>query len=212
MPSVLKRTFEQRRSWSLGPRLLLPYFLALLVVAASALATNDRDTRANGGQLRIDAEAVGPYRVYVFTDPTPLRVGSVDISVIVEDAATFETRFDVTVDVSAESLEYDVPPVGARASPAQADDPTTYQATVFDLPRVGAWRFVLTVTGSSGEVGRLTFEASASAERDFGQWPLILSIVGLPVIIGVAWYVFGNRRGPRDEGTDDAIGFEERDL
>jgi hypothetical protein len=166
----------------------------LLVCAQSA--------RANGGQLRVDGERVGPYQLYAFSNPTPLRLGEIDLSFIVEDAETFETRFDVTVDVTATSLDYDVPPIQTRASRDQAQDPATYQAALFDLPRTGNWRFTLVLSDATGEVGVVEFEARASAERSFGWLPLVLAAVALPVIIGLVWFIAMNR-GNDDDDSDD---------
>jgi len=42
--------------------------------------------RADGGTLRL-WERAGNYKVAVFTDPTPLRAGPVDVSVFVQDAS-----------------------------------------------------------------------------------------------------------------------------
>jgi hypothetical protein len=174
--------------------------LALMVLSAVfAIAA----VRANGGQLRVDGEPVGPYQVYVFSDPTPLRSGVVDFSFIVEDAATFETRFDVTVDVTAESLDHDIPPVQARASRELADDPNTYQAAEFELPRTGNWRFTVALTDATGEVGAVTFDARASAERDIGWLPLALAIIALPLIFGAIWF-FAVNRGDDDEDKQEA--------
>jgi hypothetical protein len=56
--------------------------LCMLFVPPSGL-------RADGGAMRL-SERAGGYRVTVFTDPTPLRAGPVDVSVFVQDADTGE--------------------------------------------------------------------------------------------------------------------------
>lgn len=191
---------------------LLPYTVspALALCAVVALASITANLAvANGGQLRVDGERIGPYQLYAFSNPTPLRAGEVDLSFIVEDAETFETRFDVTVDVTATSLDYDVPPVHARASRDQAQDPATYQAALLDLPRTGNWRFTLLLTDSTGEVGTVAFEARASAERSFGWLPLVLAVIALPIIIGLVWFIAMNRGGDaedNDESSESAVG------
>src|SRR5262245_51794128 len=43
--------------------------------------------RADGGTVRLSQRA-GGYRITVFTEPTPFRAGPVDVSVLVQDAAT----------------------------------------------------------------------------------------------------------------------------
>jgi hypothetical protein len=176
------------------------YVMATGIVCALFLHT--LSALANGGQLRVDGEPVGPYRLYVFTDPTPLREGLADVSVIVEDAQTFETRFDVTVDITAESLEHDLPLVSGRTSREQADDPNIYQAAELDLPRSGNWRFTVTLTDDTGEVGSVTFDARASAERNIGWLPLVLAVIALPLIFGAIWFFAVNRDD--DESMEDA--------
>src|SRR5258708_34204239 len=56
--------------------------------------------RADGGALRL-SERAGGYRITVFTDPTPLRAGPVDVSVFVQDADTGEPAGGVRVTVQA---------------------------------------------------------------------------------------------------------------
>jgi hypothetical protein len=193
------------RRLGLLPLIISSVLALLVIVALSSISSNI--ARANGGQLRIDGERVGPYQLYAFSNPTPLRAGEVDLSFIVEDAETFETRFDVTIDVTATSLDYDVPPIQTRASRDQALDPATYQAAVFDLPRTGNWRFTLTLSDASGEVGTVDFEARASAERSFGWLPLVLAVIALPIIIGLVWFIAMSRSSDaedQDESSEQA--------
>ena len=70
-------------------------FLWVLVAAAAKPAV----ARADGGELRYSG-VKGGYRVAVFTAPVPPRAGSVDVSVLVQDAATGWARPDVPVVLS----------------------------------------------------------------------------------------------------------------
>ena len=54
--------------------------------------------RADGGLLRFSAKKSG-YQISVFTAPTPIRVGTVDISALVQDASTGTPMKDVRVTV-----------------------------------------------------------------------------------------------------------------
>src|SRR5438094_524539 len=45
--------------------------------------------RADGGMVRL-SQRQGGYQITVFTAPTPFRAGPVDVSVLVQDAATGE--------------------------------------------------------------------------------------------------------------------------
>ena len=54
--------------------------------------------RADGGLLRLSAKKNG-YQISVFTAPTPIRAGAVDISALVQDALTGTPITDVRVTV-----------------------------------------------------------------------------------------------------------------
>lgn len=59
---------------------------------------------ADGGALRLSEQKDG-YRIAAFTTPTPLRAGPVDISVLVQDAATGEPNAEVEVSVKVQSYD-----------------------------------------------------------------------------------------------------------
>src|SRR5262249_38640230 len=102
----------------------------------SALCLLPSVLRADGGTLRL-LERAGNYQVAVFTSPTPLRAGPVDVSVLVQDAATGEClpQAHVTVRLKAavtgRNLEY----------PATTEGTTNrlFRAACFDLPEPGWW-------------------------------------------------------------------------
>ena len=71
--------------------------LCLTILATFLLAA---PARGDGGTVRI-SERAGPYRVTVFTSPSPLRAGPVDVSVLVQDGETGELATDVRVTVRA---------------------------------------------------------------------------------------------------------------
>src|SRR6516165_4132235 len=68
--------------------------LLLLVIALRPGAA-----RGDGGAVRLSQQA-GPYRVTVFTAPTPLRAGPVDVSVFVQDGTGGGALPDATVRVT----------------------------------------------------------------------------------------------------------------
>ena len=55
---------------------------------------------ADGGSLRLSEER-GNYQIAIFTSPTPLRAGPVDISALVQDAASHEPVSNVQIAVKA---------------------------------------------------------------------------------------------------------------
>src|SRR3954466_8251867 len=65
------------------PPIVMLALLSCLIFHPSSLA------RADGGAVRLRQRA-GGYQIAVFTSPTPFRAGPVDVSVLVQDAATGE--------------------------------------------------------------------------------------------------------------------------
>src|SRR5262245_4227648 len=82
-----------------------------LLLFSSFILHPSSSARADGGAVRL-RERVGAYQLTVFTSPTPLRAGPVDVSVLVQDAATEEYVPDARVIVrltaggTGEVLEY----------------------------------------------------------------------------------------------------------
>ena len=59
---------------------------------------------ADGGTLRL-AQLYGNLQVSVFTTPAVLRVGSIDVSVLVQDAATGKIRDDNEISIVMKSID-----------------------------------------------------------------------------------------------------------
>jgi hypothetical protein len=125
--------------------------------------------RADGGAVRL-RERVGGYQITVFTSPTPYRAGPVDISVLVQDAATGECLPDarVTVRLTARAtgdvLEY----------PATTEMATNrlFHATEFQLPEPGWWDVAVAVAGPHGPaLVRFEIQAAEPPPRWLDLWP-----------------------------------------
>src|SRR4051794_5008990 len=72
--------------------------ICFLLVSSFILSSSSL-LRADGGAIRL-SEQKGNYRITVFTLPNPLRAGGVvDVSVLVQDAATGDLASDVQVTV-----------------------------------------------------------------------------------------------------------------
>lgn len=177
-----------------GSTIPLAVLVALLV--AVGLPTG---ALANGGTLRLANVPMGEYRVSVFTDPTPVRPDSLDVSVLVI-TPTGEVPTDageVEVRVTAERvgpLGVERPP-GDETSPAartvpatreQADDPR-YYAAKFILGAEGRWRITVALRGEKGS-GEATFEVTARKRGLLGH-PVVLIVLALLPLAGAAWWV-----------------------
>ena len=169
-----------------------PRALSRLVFVCCFLFFPDARVRADGGTVRLREQA-GAYQVTVFTAPTPFRVGPVDVSVLVQDAATGEcvTPARVTLHLTARGsglvLEY--PATSGAASNR------LFHEAVFELPEAGWWDVEVSVDGPHGPArARFEVEAGAAPPRWQELWPWF----GWPA---VAVALFGLHRvlagGPR---------------
>jgi hypothetical protein len=133
--------------------------------------------RADGGTIRLLRKA-GNYRVAVFTAPTPLRAGPVDISVLVQDASTNDPINGARVTV--------------RLTRADGEDELSYPATTeaatnklfhaakFELPSAGRWELTVEVEGPHGDATvRTALEAAGPLPRWLELWPLL----GWPAVV-----------------------------
>lgn len=151
---------------------LLALLGLLLVAAAPALA--------NGGTVRISRAPVGPWFVTVYSSPTPLRTGEVDISALVQDSA--DAVLDVAVAVRAEALDTVAEAVAMAATRDQATN-KLFKAAKFDVGVPGRWRFRIRVGDIGGDGGEVQFEADV-VKRSILDRPLLLAVlVLLPLLV-----------------------------
>jgi hypothetical protein len=114
---------------------------SLLLVALAVLPFR---VVADGGLVRISQE-VGPFVVTVFTAPTPLRAGTVDISAMVQWRENREPVLDAALTLALQPRDSDAPPLHVAATREQATNKLLYAALV-DVPAAGPWALVVTVT------------------------------------------------------------------
>jgi hypothetical protein len=151
-------------------------FCGLFVVPSLALA--------DGGTIRL-SERRGDYRLTVFTTPTPVRAGPVDVSVLVQDSDTGEPVSDVQVMIKA-TLRGS--PALAIQHPATTEAATNklYHAANFDLPEPGWYALVVSVAGTRGEVWvRLELEAASPLPAFLALWPWVAWPVVVILLFGI---------------------------
>src|SRR3954466_8014421 len=145
------------------PPIVMLALLSCLIFHPSSLA------RADGGAVRLRQRA-GGYQIAVFTSPTPLCAGPVDVSVLVQDAATGECvpEARVTVRLTARGA------ANAREYPATTEAATNklLHAAVFALPGPGWWDVEVAVDGPHGSaLVRLGVQADEPPPRWLELWP-----------------------------------------
>jgi hypothetical protein len=151
---------------------------------------------ADDGEVRL-RERAGAYQVTVFTAPTPLCAGPVDVSVLVLDAATAEyvPQARVTVRLTArgtgEVLEH---PATAAATNK------LFHVAVFELSEPGWWDVEVAVEGPRGSaLLRFGVEADEPPPRWLELWPWF-AWPALAVALFGLHRVLARRRRPPNQG------------
>jgi hypothetical protein len=133
------------------------------------LAAGTRGAFADGGTLRASRQS-GEYRISVFSSPTPLRAGPVDVSVLVQDAATGEVQHDLQVEVQA--VRRGRAAAIRRPATTQAATNKLFHAAQFDLPDPGRWNIAVSVDdGRQTEQVQFAVEAAEPLPPWQTLWP-----------------------------------------
>ena len=134
--SMRKRLKKPRRTyaggWAPAPQIGRALFLPLIVLAVFPPAV-----RADAGLLRL-VEARNGYQISVFTSPTPLRAGAVDVSVLVQDALTGTPVAEPQITVRARHRDSESSTITSLATREAATN-KLFRAAVFELPQSGWW-------------------------------------------------------------------------
>jgi hypothetical protein len=137
---------------------------------------------ADGGSLRL-AGKKGGYQISVFTAPTPFRAGSVDISVLIQDALSGDPVKQARVIVrmtKSGSLDLEYP------ATIEAATNKLFRSAQFELPEPGSWELRVEVEGLHGPAvigGEI--EAAEPLPRWLELWPWI----GWPALVIVLFII-----------------------
>ncbi len=133
---------------------------------------------ADGGALRL-SEQKGGYRIAAFTTPTPLRAGPVDISLLVQDAATGEPASGVQPSIKVQRHDNHSAALYQRAT-TQAATNKLYYAATFSLPEAGWYSVEASIAGALGET-QVRFDVEAAEPLPPGL--AMLPWVGWPLLV-----------------------------
>jgi hypothetical protein len=99
----------------------------------------------DGGTLRFSGRR-GDLLITVFTAPTPLRAGPIDLSVLVQDASTGRPLTNLPIEVRASRTTRGEVGIHAEAT-SEAATNKLLRAARLELPEPGRWHFELSVRG-----------------------------------------------------------------
>jgi hypothetical protein len=133
--------------------------------------------RGDGGTVRL-SEPRGGYRITVFTSPTPFRAGPVDVSVLVQDAATGEPVTEAAVSVRATPRGRPDADVRHTATTEAATN-KLFRAALFELPEPGWWELEVAVDGARG-AAQVRFDVEAAGPLP--GWPVLWTWIGWPAV------------------------------
>lgn len=161
--------------------------LATAAAVAVLLLLPTPSLHANGGTVRLSRAPLGPYLVTIYSSPTPLRTGEVDVSVLVQDADDAVLTPAVVVEARPLALGEgtSAQPIRREATRAQATN-KLFQAAKFDVSEPGEWEFVVEVA----EAGSLSFTA-AVAKTTLLDRPYLLALLVLLPLLVLGWIALG---------------------
>jgi hypothetical protein len=163
-----------------------------LLAVAGLITACPAELRADGGTLRA-SEQSGPFRITAFTSPTPPRPGPIDVSVMVQDAATDKVlpEAEVTISATGQGGGHEI---RGRASAAAATN-KLLQAALIRLPSAGRWTIDARVISPAGS-GEMAFQLDVAPP--LARWLELLPWFAWPLGV-VALFVASEwaRRGRR---------------
>ena len=153
--------------------------VVLLVVALAAAAW------ADGGMVRL-SQTSGRFTITVFSAPTPLRAGAIDLSVLVQTAPGGAPLLDASVSVALRPGNDPARELTAVATHEAATNQLLY-AALLRLPTPGLWSVEVRV---DAERVRFEMEAAPALPDALTFWPyLALPFAALAVFGLHQWLV-----------------------
>lgn len=146
------------------------------LLAGLVLGARPSAAGADGGAVRYSGRQADRL-VTVFTDPTPLRTGLVDVSVLVQDADSGQTLVGVPIIVHAEPIDHSNQRITVGAT-AEAATNKLLRAARFDLPSPGKWHLEVDVDGAGQ---KLPIEFDVEVTEGLPAWFEMSLWIGWPL-------------------------------
>jgi len=163
-----------------------------------------------GGTPRlIDVEA-GPYRLFAWTQPEPIRADEVHVSigVVLNDASATESTGDLlTKPVTDATITVHFTALDGESDPLIVDAilggvGTVYYEADTILPTAGSWRFTIEVSGSAGE-GRAEFVEEVLPARTVNM--TLLASGGVLFVLLIVLVGLWNRRQDQPTAPQESL-------
>ncbi|GIW83267.1 MAG: hypothetical protein KatS3mg105_5074 [Gemmatales bacterium] len=158
-------------------RFLLPA-LVLFVSAIPKFAV------ADGGRVQ-RSEIVDGKRITVFTSPVPLRVGDIDISVLVQDDETGQVIRNVPLRVELRWVSdgaTTMSQIGKRLSHEHSTN-RLMQSAIIKLPYSGQWRSTIHFDLSQQPAANNSLEFQMTVHEQPAMSPTVILFVALPFLL-----------------------------
>ncbi|MCS6852955.1 MAG: hypothetical protein NZ700_17495 [Gemmataceae bacterium] len=151
---------------------------------------------ADGGMVQWSGDA-GPYRLTVFTTPTPLRAGPIDVSVLLQDRHTGRPILDGTVTIRL-TAERQLSMTQEKLATTEAASNKLLRAATLDAGTAGAWQIDVAVEGPRGPARISCNVEVAEAPPRWADLSLWLTWPVLPIGLYAwqQWLVRGRDRSP----------------
>lgn len=195
----------RKTAWRLRQRQFAQWHRQLVIVVAClmlALLSIAPLSAHGGGVPQLTDKAAGPYRIFAWTQPDPLRVGDIHLSIGVVTAAKNTAGLDdavtdATVTVSLAPTTGETAPIRVTALLQEQLGSYYYEADA-TLPTAGEWRFTIEVSGAPGD-GSAAFVSEVLSARQT-NW-LLLSVAAL-LLVGLLGLIGLWNRMQRNTATD----------
>jgi hypothetical protein len=157
-------------------------FMVRTATAITALMMCPALALADGGTLRL-SQPIGDVRISVFTAPAVLRVGTIDISVLAQDAKTGAIMRDPTIRIRLECTDRSAIPLEQEATFAAATN-KLFRAAQFDVPEAGNWRANVAL----GEPAQ-SVSVPISIDPPLPAWVELAPWIGWPFAVVALYFV-----------------------
>jgi hypothetical protein len=146
------------------------------LLAGLVLGAVPSSAGADGGTVRYSGRQADRL-VTVFTDPTPLRTGLVDVSVLVQDASSDQVITDLPIIVYAEPIDHSKQRTTVTAT-VEAATNKLLRAVRLDLATPGRWHLEVDVDGTGQ---KLPIEFDVEVAEGLPPWVEMSLWIGWPL-------------------------------